>query len=372
MNKYRKFLAYVIFSVISLCVIELFFYSYYKFFISKDLKERVYYIIGERNNRSFDVSWCTPYLWSNYTFNPLSLRGSEYGWRYGRGEKKKKYRIICLGGSTTFSDPVKTGDLSYPAILEKIMLKEGYDVDIVNCGLPYYSSAEVLGNYLFKGTYLDADVILIMTGLNDIEPLMSPKDYKPDYSHWRVYGGIDRDKLFLKIWNALPSWTVRTITTVLLKPGQGVQNGYQLTNVQESINASTSIEERYPLGLEQNLIHLVATISADSALPVLITDNFDPGRKGSLFLLGNDTKGIKTNCSRAKLAFNKNMAILDSIANQLEVPLIDFSSFKPTNDKYWIDHCHLDENGTVEQANFIYNKLIQIPSFKQKFNRVKA
>jgi hypothetical protein len=60
-------------------------------------------------------------------------------------------RVLCLGGSTTYAWTVPYPNQTCPAVLEELLranLPKGYtDVEVLNGGLPYGTSAEILTHY---------------------------------------------------------------------------------------------------------------------------------------------------------------------------------------------------------------------------------
>ena len=80
------------------------------------------------------------------------------------------YRIVCIGGSTTYGYGVTHPHSTYPAFLE-IELKQKYPnkkVEVINAGIEGATSFEELKNYLFKVKYLKPDAIVIKSGGNDV------------------------------------------------------------------------------------------------------------------------------------------------------------------------------------------------------------
>ena len=61
--------------------------------------------------------------------NSIGLRNPEIR------KSKPDLRIICLGDSVTFGWGVSE-EQSYPRILEEILTKDGYDVEVINAGVP--------------------------------------------------------------------------------------------------------------------------------------------------------------------------------------------------------------------------------------------
>jgi lysophospholipase L1-like esterase len=97
-------------------------------------------------------------------------------------------RVLFLGGSTTYGWKVPAADESYPAQIGAQLredLPEGAnDVEVINAGLPWGTSAEMLTHYLFKFHYYQPDLVVIHTGANDASAMLAT-GYQPDYGHWR-------------------------------------------------------------------------------------------------------------------------------------------------------------------------------------------
>ncbi|MFX0197131.1 MAG: SGNH/GDSL hydrolase family protein [Candidatus Hodarchaeota archaeon] len=339
-------------------IMELSSFFIFRFVTPEELTERADSALGLLDKRSRNVSWCMPNLWSNYSPHPLSPKCSIYGWRYGGGPKKHKIRILCLGGSTTWSYCVDFGELSYPARLEAYLHEKGYDVDVINGGVPYYSSAEVLASLCFRGVYTCPDVVLIHTGLNDMEPLMSPCPYRADYSHWRIPGAFCRDALFAEIWERIPSWTVRLLSMICLKPGTGSRLGKQVTNIWDAILARNNIVDRYPLGLETNLRSMIALAKSIGIEPVVILFKNNVDHPKGYWGRIEDPKVRNLAKERAKYAMDVNNRVMASVARETDVPIIRFDLFEASDNSVWIDHCHLNAEGCIEKAKFIGNRLI--------------
>ena len=104
-----------------------------------------------------------------FRHNAYGFIGPDFSFRKSDGT----YRIICLGGSTTFGAGVETDRYSYPAILQQIFDRtktpEAKGVETVNAGVFGYNS---LHTYLQIATRLrtfSPDMYVIMDGLNDLD-----------------------------------------------------------------------------------------------------------------------------------------------------------------------------------------------------------
>ncbi len=77
------------------------------------------------------------------------------------------FRVVCLGGSTTWGTGVKPAE-AWPAVLEDILGDDGYDIEVINAGFPWYTTADSLVNYALFLRYYEPDIVIIMHGVNDL------------------------------------------------------------------------------------------------------------------------------------------------------------------------------------------------------------
>lgn len=304
-----------------------------------------------------------PHLFADYRANPNSAQSSPYGFRYGGGPKKASVRILCLGGSTTYSEYVSRPEESYPAQLEAYLRAKGYDAEVVNAGCGYYTSAECLGSLCFLGAYTAPDIVIIHTGLNDMEPLLSPREYRPDYSHWRsvTLDRFDGNTGFAAWWR-VPSWTARVFALVLLQPdGANAFTGRQQTTIYEALYATNDVSKRYNLGLERNLRSIVGVVRSLSALPVVVTAQYLPQHPNNWIVNNGSTDPAARDRARRRsaAAVRHNNLIMVKTADDMNVPVIPFHTFAPSSPQMRVDHCHLNAAGCAEKAAFIGEFLIQ-------------
>lgn len=346
--------------IITVFLFEVFCWLYFNHWLSESIKQSILFSVG----RLTSTDWTTnvkirPYLWSNYEPVPGTCHTNEYGWRYGGGPKKSALRILCLGGSTTWGDGVTEPSKSYPAQLEHILRAKGYDVDVVNGGCPYYTTAEMIGMLAFRGIYEMPQVILIHEGGNDIAPLASPREYKSDYSHWRT--AVDRpsisDRLALlrALWR-LPSWTIRVISWILLRPDpfSKAMLGVQLDSPQDMLLATNDISSRYNLGYENNLKTLVAISRIHGAVPIFMTFNLPIGKMYYLLPQMKTDKQLADHVNRrVSWAMEHNNEIMRSVGMELHVDVIPFDKWHPSHDDYWLDQAHLNDTGVREKAQYV-------------------
>ena len=97
-----------------------------------------------------DGQWRRAYRGRTYTF-----------------ERTTTFRIVCLGGSTTWGHHLEP-DQTWPRILEESLIALGYDVEVINAGRPWYTTVHSITNYTTHMRYYDPDLVILMHGVNDL------------------------------------------------------------------------------------------------------------------------------------------------------------------------------------------------------------
>jgi lysophospholipase L1-like esterase len=115
------------------------------------------------------------------TTNRLGFRGGQVDVPKPAG----RYRVICLGGSTTYCESI-SDDAAYPHQLEQALraARPGKDIEVVNGGVPSYTTAETLASLAFRCLDLQPDAIVLYEGINDYRP-REYRNFTPDYFHFR-------------------------------------------------------------------------------------------------------------------------------------------------------------------------------------------
>jgi lysophospholipase L1-like esterase len=137
----------------------------------------------------------------NWTRPPTRLRSGEahtnsLGYRGPEVQQPKpagRYRIICIGGSTTYDDLVND-DETYPVRLQQFLreARTGRDIEVINAGVNSYTTAENLANLSLRLLDLQPDAIVLYEGINDWRPRTYP-DFDSAYFHYRkVWDGSAR------------------------------------------------------------------------------------------------------------------------------------------------------------------------------------
>ena len=117
-----------------------------------------------------------------------------YRGRTYQRKKTTKSRIVCLGGSTTWGHLLEREE-SWPAILEGNLRQLGYDVEVINAGRPWYTTAHSVVNYALQMRYYDADTVIVMHGANDLARSFPAKGEPPPEWDYGSYQGPMRHVL---------------------------------------------------------------------------------------------------------------------------------------------------------------------------------
>jgi lysophospholipase L1-like esterase len=93
------------------------------------------------------------------------------------------YRIICIGGSTTFG--VVAEDETYPVQLSNILNDEveGRTIEVINAGVSSYTTVESLINLELRLLDYQPNMIVIYHAINDLRGNWIP-NFKSDYTHY--------------------------------------------------------------------------------------------------------------------------------------------------------------------------------------------
>ena len=120
--------------------------------------------------------------------NALGLRGPETT----REKPPGIYRIICIGGSTTFGTGATSDEKSYPARLQALLNRlaetghapEGIRYEVLNGGVSGYNSVDSLINLELRLLELQPDAVIDYDAVNDGR-IIQTRDFEADYSNMR-------------------------------------------------------------------------------------------------------------------------------------------------------------------------------------------
>jgi lysophospholipase L1-like esterase len=281
----------------------------------------------------------------------------------------KVFRILALGGSTTYGYLLDGPDDAWPSQLEKMLndaLSKNSNIDrieVINGGLNYGTSAELLLHYLFRDRYLNPDIVIIHTGGNDAK-IQLFHDYNPDYSDFR------------------PGWTANIYT---LRKGEGffirhsnivklfyafwLNDAYTLPYINKQAKSFDlrpayyveNAKKNEPVGFNRNLRLLVRNIIDDGGKPILFPFVITSDEQFNTLSAESAARVAFTRKIREGylIALAKNKEVMRRLSLEYQIPLITLSSEEiPT--EYFLDDAHLSKEGERIKARFVANQICQL------------
>jgi len=290
--------------------------------------------------------------------NSLGYRGEEVDIEKGDGE----FRIICLGGSTTYTSVVQDHRLSYPAQLQNQLHEAGFDnVTVINAGLYDYTTWESLINFQFRSLDLEPDMVIVYHAINDIQTRMvwPPEAYHGDNSGERVastgiftpslleYSTLARF-LLIKAGMVEPHSSLRRLFITRPETAyiddfdeQTTRNTYPSGQFTET-TPEEMLKQNPPIFFKRNLENLIAIADFHDITVILSTFAYLPvspeaNNRGGSPIFWN--------------AMDEHNQVIRKVAQATPAHLIDFAmQFPPDPALYDRDGIHLVEAGAREKA----------------------
>ncbi len=298
-----------------------------------------------------------------------------------------EFRVICLGGSTTWGHKLEP-DETWPFMLEQGMRVASYDVEVINAGRPTYTTAHTVINYALQIRYYNPDVVIVLHGVNDLVrsfPRRGEPEFERDYGSYqgpmyRVLAGYNTDHT-----PTLGKWLRATRLCRLVCEGTAVDRmfyGSVRSKPQTPAyppRADVQPEVDVPLGAfpslrsyRENLQYLTRMCAADGCKVLLSTQAHVYGRPGAAEALAKVTsKAMRRTCfqtaSGACITQGSLAAAMDalrqatlSIAEQTGVAVADPERAIDGNIKYFMDDFHVNPEGNAVIAESIAAALTPI------------
>jgi lysophospholipase L1-like esterase len=226
------------------------------------------------------------------------------------------FRIVCLGGSTTYGIGVPDTD-TYPYLLQQELRSVVPDVEVVNAGMVSGTTAEALALFTNRIIDLDPDVIVYYEGYNDLVPRMF-SHFRPDYEHFRRsphdrLAWYEHSKLYRLVdWKLVESGWVRPLNSSLIHHIWRFEN-LPPTDLERISNFQSTDAKVY----RRNLESLVRLALAYDVKVVLATFGFRDELK--------DWNGRLPESLWAQ-GISEHNEVVRELSLHHEVPLVDFHS----------------------------------------------
>ena len=274
------------------------------------------------------------------TTNSFGFRGDDFN----EEKDPNVFRIMMVGGSTTFGSGSTSDNTTIPAFLEKKFLENNYDVEIINAGVGAASSIEEA--YKIRHIYkqYQPDLFLIYDGRNDSFQHLESKELDPNISRFEK---LQSQKSSLQIWISENLQMYRTV--FVLYPIFSHYSISMTLNDQVYEKNSEIWSDRWENICEENNEDGIKTIITLQPIVGTGTKKLSPSEK-----IHSDY--IKTIKMREQLEFFAKSLPIESCMASFDLRNALDGIEKPI----YFDDCHMNDQGNKIMANQMYEKILPV------------
>jgi lysophospholipase L1-like esterase len=304
------------------------------------------------------------YVRNENRHNALGFRGSDIALPKPAGE----FRVVCLGGSTTYNPFIEDPAKAFPAQLEAALHARGFtQVRVINGGVPGYRSYESLLNLQFRVLDLEPDLVFVYHAPNDVMArLVWPPDaYRGDNTGAiRRGASAARDLEWYQHSSALRMLSIRFgdgkspailgTTFVEYAPSargpvftMQVLNGRYPAGDFAKHPAERMLEANPPRYFRRNLEHLVLIAQHAGAVPVL-----------SSFTACDCVQDAS---SRPEIlaAIREMNDVARGVADELGAPFLDLDLVFPRERRLFEDSIHVNAAGAARRGELVAELMLE-------------
>lgn len=299
-----------------------------------------------------EYAW-TPHPYLGYAPTPNYRKGETFhnslGFRndeFPLDKSENVFRIVALGGSSTYDVSIEDNREIFTAQLEKILDEQyGYTgVQVINAGVPGYNSWEILVNLEFRVLDLDPDLVIIYEGTNDVHArLVVPAAYRGDDSGRRQAWQAPRVPLWehsalLRILSRAMNFTRQVSVDDFVSPPTYLSWPFEERLLEGDYDPVEILKENPPIYFRRNLENMIA-IAKEHDVKIL-------------FSTWASSPNLNDYASKDYYqdAFRENNEVVREVAESHQIPMFDFAAVMPQDAIYWADGRHVNEAGALEKA----------------------
>lgn len=269
--------------------------------------------------------------------NCLGFRGSEIV----QPKPSSRFRVVCMGESSTYGTGIDDDSKTYPARLEAHLkrLSPDTDVEVINGGVGGYTSIENVLRLLFHVIPLSPDLVVYYYTHNDVHPRNVPRlsrDYQEYSRSWfepPLNGG-------LRGWFARRSALSTGFIGNIVRGRQDDDGRLILGNRVRDGRGAHNIKNNPPDAFRANLTALALLAGHAGSSVMFVNPNYRRPRP--------DVDSAKNPASGAVWEHRK---IVEDIAASLGAQIVDLVDKIPYPSKeHYIDKVHFTEQGADEAA----------------------
>ena len=327
----------------------------------------------QREGRSFTKH--VPHRFIGHVLSPDFQRGKNrhnaLGYRddpIAIPKPEGEYRIVCMGGSTTYTSFVEDYKGSYPLLLQEALRGAGFaHVRVINAGTPAHSTFESLVNFEFRILDLDPDMIIIYHAVNDLMARLvwPPSAYRGDasgsmqhsagfFQPVRIYERSNALRMALIALGLADSHAGLLRCFVNFPPSAQWQSffrqykdGTYPSGLFKRVTPQAMLNANPPTYFRRNLEHLLVLAKYRGIQPVLCTFALCPEKPGH------------NSCEAMRNGVGEHNRMIKEIGDSLQVPVFDFAADFPNEARLFYDPDHVNARGAALKSKLIADFLIK-------------
>jgi lysophospholipase L1-like esterase len=295
--------------------------------------------------------------------NALGFRGKEII----TPKPADTFRIVCLGGSTTYTTAVEDANLSYPAILETQLKERGYkNIEVVNAGVGAYTSFESLVNFQFRVLDIEPDMVIVYHAVNDIlTRIVWPQTaYRGDNSAAVCAASLKMPSILeysslaryimiragiVKPHSSIDRWMAPHPASYLADDFEiQIKKNVYPSGIFKETPASEMLAKNKPVYFERNLENLASLAQKNNVKVVFATFAYSPDFPDEATV--SSTEFIN--------AYAEMNDVTKKTAAKTNSSLFDFGEVFPNDKNLFTDGRHLNEDGAKLKAKLFADYLI--------------
>ncbi len=301
----------------------------------------------------------------SFQHGPLGFRAPELALPKPEGVQ----RIACVGGSSTYGTGPSSDQATWPARLGATLASDGSEetVEVLNAGVPAWTSFECLTSLAFRVLPMAPDVVLFYLSTNDAESALWPDPVADNRHYRRVWPTFRPSPLEPTLERSVLYLAWRRYFTDYLE--QRADLGFQSKRLPagpagerlagyKAPEVDGLLPEQGFENFRRNLVSMVAITRAHGARPVLLTQalwsedpNSDQLLDGALRLRAHD----------------RMTEVVREVAATTEAPLIEAAEHLEAAARAQMDatgsqqvfsaNVHLTDEGAERLASFLGREL---------------
>ena len=317
----------------------------------------------------------SPHHYLGYIPTPNLVRGENRNNSLGfRGEEislvkpESVYRIVAVGGSTTYSVDVEDYRDSYPHQLGEYLRGSGFDqVEVINAGVGSYASFHNFINIQFRVLPLQPDLIIVYQGYNDIHTrfVYPYSDYQGDNSGY--IAPFVTDTIMPDILEYSTALRIIGIRANLTKPHSALdwhrfklasssrrddflnqwRTGVYPSGLFVETPAMDMLRNNPPIHLERNLESMVALAKQHDVDLLLVT-----------FVTSTEFNLPPVASEEYIFALEQHNELTRAVAEGNEIPLFDLEAVYPADRSLFTDGRHMTVEGNRIRAQLMGDFII--------------